>query len=520
MKSSNPYRELASEKGLDQLSSTQLLIKTAKPYDNIIAVCGSHGKNTVVSMIAHILRLCGKRPDYIISGKPVGGMPSAEKGNGKVFIAAFRECKEFLELSPSIGLLLNLEEESEYTQYFKSFCKRSSALVCNDSNNIKELVSEHPKVKFLNEKTDIFETYMLGAHNKHNASYAYWASQTFGIDEELVKNALRSYQGLERRCRKTTSGDKHIIIEDFAHHPSELKALTLMLNELFPEKHKTLIFQPHSRDIVDKYREVIREAYNECDSIFVTSPYSPEKNKKTNSQELSNVQTNYQLPHYWESFAEKVVSFDQDTVYAIVGSKSIHKLIPVLTNLLRQKELISLLPNLEIDTGYFFSDQEASSLGYRYPVIVSPRNEDEMIEIIKYCRRNQVNSTTYNNYFNPANLNTYDGIVIKLDKGFADIQKNETYFTVGSGVVISQLFSQFPELNSEGKLYKDISIGGAVKMNSEFLDSEIGDYVVSVRGITSKGEIWEENGSSIEWYYKGSTVPIDLTITSVILKPN
>lgn len=518
MKSSNPHRKLATEIGLDQYSSTQLLVKIAKDYDYIIAVCGSHGKSTVVSMIAHVLRLCGKRPDYIMAGTPVGGMPSAEKGNGKVFITAFRECEELLELNPNVGVIVNLDKDTKNTEYYREFCRKSSNLVCCDSANIQNLANNHPEVKYLNPQKDHFETYMLGTHNKYNASLAFWASSYLAIDEELIKNALRSFQGLERRCRIQSTGDKHIILEDFAHHPSELKVLTSMLDELYPKKYKILIFQPHSKDIVDKYREVIRESYNDCNSIFVTAPYTPEKNKKPIVQKLSNIKSNYLLPHYWEDLAEKVANFDQDTVYAIVGSKSIHKLIPVLSNLLRRQEIVIALPNIEIDTAYIFCDQESNSLGNCYPLIVSPRNEEEMIGVIKYCHRNQINITTYNSYFHPANLSRYNGVVIRLDKAFANIHKNGHEFTIGSGVILSQLFSKFPELNPKGELYKDSSIGGAIRMNIEYLDSEIGDYVTSVRGITSKGEIWEESGHDIEWYYKGSSVPIDLTITTIKLK--
>ncbi|MEO6849570.1 MAG: cyanophycin synthetase, partial [Mucilaginibacter sp.] len=116
---------------------------------------------------------------------------------------------------------------------------------------------------FKNDKVSIQDIKLgiAGLHNIENATAAIEASLLVGIDPELIKNALASFKGVKRRFEYIVKTDNHIYIDDYAHHPEELRATIASIKKLYPHKKLTTIFQPHlysrTRDFADGFASVL-----------------------------------------------------------------------------------------------------------------------------------------------------------------------------------------------------------------------------------------------------------------------
>ena len=152
----NPELKAAQKLGISSIKRGKFLAEVAARYDTVIAVAGSHGKTTVTSMIAHILRICGKSPDYVIGGTPAGGMPAAAAGSGKFFITEADESDRSLALlSPSIGVVVNVEDDHSWSaggrdklfEAFKTFADQSEHLIYGSGPDANEIFKKHSHVE-------------------------------------------------------------------------------------------------------------------------------------------------------------------------------------------------------------------------------------------------------------------------------------------------------------------------------------------------------------------------------------
>ncbi len=288
-------KELAfvREKGFLLFKRSQILGELTKNCFTI-AVAGTHGKTTISSMLAHILARAGVK----VSGL-IGGIVNEYESNfigeveGDVFVVEADEFdRSFLTLAPDIALVSSMDadhldiygSENHLQQSFELFAKNlkpGGRLVYKNGLKIhtdgrKEFSYSAVKksdafcqqfeikdgaysfdLKLLDEVIENVRFKTPGRHNVENAVGAATLAKLYGLSQDKIKSGLESYPGVKRRFETIVRNEEVVYIDDYAHHPEELKACISSVKELYAGKKITGIFQPHlfsrTRDFVDGF---------------------------------------------------------------------------------------------------------------------------------------------------------------------------------------------------------------------------------------------------------------------------
>jgi len=267
-----------------------------------VAVAGTHGKTTTSSMIAHILKTAGKSSLSLMGGILQGyesnliieGKASAET---IAVVEADEYDRSFLRLSPDVAVVTSADPDhldiygahDEMKDSFKAFIQKTkpnghlyineilSSWLVNDNPEVSahsyslrsgenKATNVHVsgaafKFNFEGEQASIedLELSTPGFHNVENAVAAISVSLLLGISPKQIKEALASFKGVKRRFEYHIQTDKLVYIDDYAHHPAEIKAFLESVRELYPSNKVCAIFQPHlftrTRDFVDGFAE-------------------------------------------------------------------------------------------------------------------------------------------------------------------------------------------------------------------------------------------------------------------------
>ncbi len=246
-----------------------------------IAVAGSHGKTTVSSMIAHILNETIGCTAFL--GGIVNNFESnyINSNNEIVVVEADEYDRSFMTLKPNITVITSVDSDhldiygsfeniiKEFREFAQLVDKEGvliehhsvAALNLNDEVSTLsygldggevEIASydiEDGKylfdVDFFFEDINDFELSLPGAHNMENALAAIAVAKSMHIPNRKIKRALSRFKGIYRRFEKRAENENTIYIDDYAHHPNEVKALLESVNEMFPERKVIAVFQPH-----------------------------------------------------------------------------------------------------------------------------------------------------------------------------------------------------------------------------------------------------------------------------------
>ncbi len=278
-----------------------------------IAVSGSHGKTTTSSLITTLLYELGYKPSGMIGAIVDKFNGSALLGKGKYFVTEADESDgSFLSLSPAYAVITNIDAEhldfysdmDQITQAYLEFANNSSAkgalICCGDDKNIRKIIPDvkrriltygfHPsnalradKAKFnaaRSEFTCSYKTRKLGdvrlnlpgEHNILNAMAAILLGLDIGIEFDDIKNAIEKYQGAERRFQIKADIDNILIIDDYAHHPTEIKA-TLKACRCFRKTRIIAVFQPHRYTRTKFLKKEFASSFTDVDFLILTDIY-------------------------------------------------------------------------------------------------------------------------------------------------------------------------------------------------------------------------------------------------------
>jgi len=258
-----------------------------------IAVAGTHGKTTTSSIIAHILTDSGYGCTAFLGGIATNYQSNFLLGDNDVVVVEADEYdRSFLTLHPDISVITSMDADhldiyGDAAHLQESFHLFAAQLKVNGTLFIKQGLSVDGGITysagsesvvqarnirvengdFVFDYTDgevAFQDIRLmlsGKHNVENATVAIAAALQLGIAPEKVKAAIASFKGVKRRFEYIVREEKHIYIDDYAHHPEELRACFDAVRQLYPEKKLTVIFQPHlfsrTRDFADDFAAVL-----------------------------------------------------------------------------------------------------------------------------------------------------------------------------------------------------------------------------------------------------------------------
>lgn len=304
----NPEVKAAHARHIPVIPRAQMLSELMR-FRYGITVAGTHGKTTSTSLLATIFAEAGLKPTFVVGGKVNSAGANARLGEGPYFIAEADESDaSFLHLTPMVTVVTNIDADHMHTYHndfselrntFLRFIQRlpfyGLAVVCVDDPNIQTLLpnitcslitygfNEEADVRAINffqnglqseftvlygkkhNKSFKVKLNLAGAHNVKNALAAIAVSLDCGIQISNIKKALLKFAGVGRRCQQygdiTVKSKTIKLIDDYGHHPEEIRVTYQALKEAFPGRRVILIFQPHrysrTQELFDDFAEVL-----------------------------------------------------------------------------------------------------------------------------------------------------------------------------------------------------------------------------------------------------------------------
>ncbi|MBC8481873.1 MAG: UDP-N-acetylmuramate--L-alanine ligase [Planctomycetes bacterium] len=333
IKDDNPELVRAKEMGLKIYKYAQALGMVMDKYKSV-AVSGTHGKSTASAWLACCLREAAVDPNFIIGAQVSQLDCSASTGKSRLFIAEACEYdRSFLSLKPNIGCILNIEadhldyykDEDEIVRTFAEFAnaiKPGGSLIANgDDENVKKaigLISDRIDVitfgldkncDFYASDTQLrdglysFDVFyknnllgrtkisLAGRHNILNALAVIAMAVNCGLDHQQALDVIPSFTGIERRLMfKDRIGDI-TIIDDYAHHPTEIRASLEAIQQLYNPKRLWCVFQPHQYSRTKFFLDDFAKSFNLADKVIIPEIYfvrdCPETKKIVNAKMLA-----------------------------------------------------------------------------------------------------------------------------------------------------------------------------------------------------------------------------------------
>ena len=271
---SDAERRYAAMNGIRQVRRGDFLSELAEGFECRIAVSGSHGKTTTTAMVAHILRMCGIDAGYMVGGIVNGWRRAAFRGDGGYFVSEVDESDGSQAGFPAdIALVMNIEDDHCWSvggiesleRSFVQLCRGANHILCWESNVTRRVFGGNKAAVFISQPLDLPE--LIGWHNKLNGAMAVAAAELCGVPRKNAMDALRSFPGVSRRLSVRATLDGRVLIEDYAHHPTELKATIDALKERYPEHFLMILFQPHRNERVQRYGRQFGKLLSRADWI-------------------------------------------------------------------------------------------------------------------------------------------------------------------------------------------------------------------------------------------------------------
>ena len=348
IKPENPEMAAADRLQIPLLTRAQLLGQMMQNYKLPIAVSGTHGKTTTTSMISQILLENNSDPTLSIGGiyKPIGG--NIRVGSSDLFVTeACEYTNSFLSFNPRISIILNIEEDhldffkdiEDIRRSFHAFARLLPAggtlIINGDIASCRELTDDltckvitygsspdfdyWPKditydasgcpsfhLMRAGGKEEVFSLKVPGEHNVYNAMAAIALADLLGIPDAVTAEALLHYGGTDRRFEYKGKVNGFTVIDDYAHHPTEIRA-TLLAAENYPHRKTWCVFQPHTYTRTKAFLSDFARALSLADEVVLGDIYAAREkdtlgiSSQTLQQEIENLGHRC---YYFPSFEE------------------------------------------------------------------------------------------------------------------------------------------------------------------------------------------------------------------------
>ena len=309
----NPETKLALEKNIPVIRRAEMLAELSR-LNYCIGIAGTHGKTTTTSMISLILIEAEIDPTVLVGGRlqDFGGT-NARLGKGKwIVVEADEYDRSFLQLTPTIAVVNNIEADhldiysdiNDIYETFKDFANKvpfyGLVALCLDDLGCKEIYSSinkkiatygfsrHSMIRGEDAQYDerrssckvykggeylgIIEIGMPGKHNLTNALAATTVALQMGVEFTIIQKALKQFNGVFRRFENKGTYKNCLVIDDYGHHPSEVKA-TLEAAQKGWNKKVICIFQPHTYSRTQEMAEEFGMSFDNADKLIVTDVY-------------------------------------------------------------------------------------------------------------------------------------------------------------------------------------------------------------------------------------------------------
>ncbi len=312
-----------------------------------IAISGTHGKTTTTAMTAKIFIDAGLKPIAVVGSLLKNTKSNFVAGASKYFIVEACEYKKsFLNLSPKILVITNID--NDHLDYYKNLKEIQKAfselaakvpkdgfLVCNPKNPKIKPVLKSAKCRIIDYRKiqEKFNLKFPGKHNIENAKAAFVVGQFVKVDKRKIIKSLENFRGTWRRFEyksKTKTGA--LIYDDYAHHPTEVRAALAAFKEKFPAKKLIVVFQPHLFSRTKILLNDFAKSFKEADKIIIAPIYAAreKKDKSINSGILAEKMRKNKKPALALENFEEIVDYliantGKNDIIITMGAGDIYK---------------------------------------------------------------------------------------------------------------------------------------------------------------------------------------------------
>ena len=520
-----------------------------------IVIAGMHGKTTTSAMTAHVLREGGLHPSHYVGAEiPLLGTNAHWDPRGEYFVAEGDESDGTLRcFHPEHSLILNIEEEhldfyadlAAIEKVFEQLIDQTSGTVFYnaDEPNAARLCakrkgavsygfSEEAHYRGIDvELRDFGSVFCVdrcggklgeatlnvpGEHNVHNALGVIALASELGIPFEKIAASLRKFQHARRRFEIKYESDCFLLIDDYAHHPTEIRA-TLKTARAMGRKRVLAIFQPHRYSRTKALCRKFGSAFDEADRVVVTDVYPASEPPIPGISGQTIVDEMVKRGHRGASYQPRFERVHCDIGNALdigdlvlsLGAGNIHEQLSILAADLVIAEKLKAVVGEEGDVRLYepLSKHTTLRVGGPAQFWVEPRNEKAFSDLIRFCRDENLPLFAMGR---GSNLLVRDGgirgVVVHPRGGDLDkIQVNSSEITAGAGVKLREIAYAARASNLGGLEWMEGipgAVGGALRMNAGAMGAQTFESVTRIRYLDAEGNPHVKDRDELEVFYR------------------
>ena len=520
-----------------------------------IVIAGMHGKTTTSAMTAHVLRQGGLHPSHYVGAEiPILGTNAHWDTRGEYFVAEGDESDGTVRCyHPEHSLILNIEEEhldfyvdlAAIEQVFVQLAEQTSGTIfynADDPNCTRLYAQREGAISYgfsenadyrgadieLRDFVSAFCVYrkgeqlgeavlnVPGQHNVQNAVGVIALATELGIPFEKIAASLRKFEHARRRFEIKYQSDRFLLVDDYAHHPTEIRA-TLRTARSTGRKRVLTMFQPHRYSRTKALRKEFGMAFDDADRVIVTDIYAaseapiPGISGQTIADEIArhgHRGVSYQPRLEWVHRDVGNMLSTGDLVLSL-GAGNIHEQLSILAADLVTAEKLKEIVGEEGEVRLYEPLAKHTTLRVGGPAEfwVEPRNEATFAEVIRFCRREDLPLFVIGR---GSNLLVREGgirgvIVHPCGGDFDKIDIDGNEITAGVGAKLKEVAYAGKSAGLGGLEWMEGipgSVGGGLRMNAGAMGAQTFENVARVRYLDANGEIHTKTRDELEVHYR------------------
>ncbi len=565
----NPEMTEARRRGIKMVHRAEVLGSIFNRSKGI-AVTGTHGKTTTTSLIAVMLKKAGMDPTAIIGGEVMELGGNAISGKGKYTVAEADESdSSFLHLKPHYAVITNIEPEhldhykdmAAIKRSFKSFIrniKRGGVLFYNNDDPVLKEMAKSSKCRsksfglsggadmsagsiemdgfrtafdciYKGRKIGSLELDIPGKHNILNGLAAVLVGLEAGLEFSRIKRALKGFGGAKRRFQLRCENNGVMLIEDYAHHPTEIRAV-LDACRAWKDRRVIAVFQPHRYTRTKLLADEFGRCFAGADKVILTDIYAASESP------IKDVTINTVYDRIKRSGLDDVSIFKKEDIadhvedivrsgdmVLVLGAGDIKKVADELAARLggKNKDLDKTVKELKkiirgrVSSGEPLKKHTSFKIGGPADIWAEPKDARDLGRLLIYAKKNKIPTFIIGNGSNLLAADSgFRGIIISLSSDrFRKLKVSGAGIRVGAGHSLSGLARATCSKGLSG-LESLVGIpgtvGGAIFMNaggySNPIYRNIGEFVKSVSVMDRYGNVKKIGKEDIEFGYRRSNL--------------
>jgi UDP-N-acetylmuramate--L-alanine ligase/UDP-N-acetylenolpyruvoylglucosamine reductase len=554
IKIDNPILISAHDSGKPAVRRAEALAAIMQGKRGII-IAGMHGKTTTSAMAAHVLREAGLHPSYYVGAEiPILGSNAHWDPRGEYFVAEGDESDGTLRcFHPEHVVILNIEEEhldfyvdlAAIEKVFAQLIEQTTGTVffnADDVNTARLCAQRKSAVSYgfsenahyrgtdidLRDFASVFCVYFRGKqlgeavlnvpgrHNVHNAIGVIALANELGVPFEKIAASLLKFEHARRRFEIKYASDRFLLVDDYAHHPTEIRA-TLKTAKSTRRKRVLTMFQPHRFSRTKALCYKFGGAFDDADRVVVTDIYAaseepiPEISGQTIAAEIArhgHRGVSYQPRFEWVH-RDVGNMLDSGDLILSMGAGNIHEQISILAADLVIAEKLKAIIGEEGHVRLYepLSKHTTLRVGGPAQFWVEPRNENMFAELIRFCRYESLPLFVIGR---GSNLLVRDGgilgvVVHPCGGDFDKIEVDGNEITAGVGAKLKEVAYAGKAAGIGGLEWMEGIpgvVGGGLRMNAGAMGAQTFENVVRVRYLDTEGNPHTKTRDALEVHYR------------------